>query len=584
LFKRSPIHWATFFYFTYLEAAPHQPFVKILSSLFELLPINSWEMKKMAYRLFVLVIGFFFLFYIGTRAYRLSMTHDESSTTNVVDGSYTGIMFAKNMFGTANNHILNSLLLKKSVSMFGWHEWSIRLPNVLSFLLYFAAVVLIMQRISKNNAVRLAGILLFCAPHFIIDYFSLARGYGMSVAFQTMSLYLLIRFFEERKQRHLALSFVMLALAVYANFTWLNILLAQWAVVNIVLMLEKKEQPFVKFATNILRFNLVPLLVTVVLVLLIYKPIGYLSGNNEFKWGSETWWASFHSFVVNLHYTHSSFIIGYDIRLLLLKLFVLALLVTGAILLVQHLFFNRWKQVEAFSKYSLFTAVLLLFVLTISTILQRYLLNTFYIDGRKALLYMPVLLLLAVALFNWVHTKYALLAKSLLSTTVLAAVLHFIGIFNFYSCFEWWYDASSKMAYQSIVNDKSDLPKTTAVNWLYWQSMEFYNKRVYKNTIPVLKKTNELADYNGINYAYVLGDEIRNVPPVFKPVKRYMWDRFLLKRDQQFYEVDLKTQILYQHSIDSTKQLPIEDLRKRADSVLLQQRKELNWSLLLLIE
>jgi hypothetical protein len=82
----------------------------------------------------------------------------------------------------------------------------------------------------------------------------------------------------------------------------------------------------------------------------------------------------------------------------------------------------------------------------------------------------------------------------------------------------------------------------------------------------------------------VLGDEIRNVPPVFKPVKRYMWDRFLLKRDQQAYDADLKTQILYQHSIDSTKQLPIEELRKRADSVLLQQRKELNWSLLLLIE
>lgn len=541
-------------------------------------------MRKSAYYLLILLTGLFFLFYIGNRADKLSMTHDESSTTNVVDGSYNDIMFAKSMFGTANNHVLNSLLLKKSVALFGWEEWSIRLPNVLSFILYFIAVVLLMQRFSRNNFIRLGGILLFCTPHFIVDYFSLARGYGMAVAFELMGLYLLIRYFQERKEKHLALSFIMLALAVYANFTWLNILLAQWAVVNIVLLLERKEQSLVKFAAGIVRINLVPLLVTVVLVLLIYKPIGYLSGNNEFKWGSETWWASFHSFVVNLHYTHSSFIIGYDIRLLLLKLFVLALLVAGAILLVQHLFFNRWKQVEAFSKYSLFTAVLLLFVLTISTILQRYLLNTFYIDGRKALLYMPVLLLLAVALFTWVHTKYALLAKSLLSTTVLAAVLHFIGIFNFYSCFEWWYDASSKMAYQSIVNDKSDLPKTTAANWLYWQSMEFYNKRMYKNSIPLLKKTNELADYNGINYAYVLGDEIRNVPPVFKPVKRYMWDRFLLKRDQQSYEADLKTQIWQQYFSDSTKQFSREELSKRADSVLLQQRKQLNWSLLLLNE
>lgn len=541
-------------------------------------------MRKSAYYLLILLTGFFFLFYIGNRADKLSMTHDESSTTNVVDGTYSNIMFAKNMFGTANNHILNSLLLKKSVTLFGWHEWSIRLPNVLCFVLYFIAVVLLMQRMSRNNFIRLAGVLLFCTPHFIVDYFSLARGYGMAVAFELMGLYLLVRYFQERKEKYITLSFIMAALAVYANFTWLNMLLAQWVVINILLLLEGKGQSISKLTVKIIRSNLTPLLITLLLILLIYKPIGYLSGNNEFKWGSETWWASFHSFVVNLHYTHSSFIVGYDIRLLLLKLVVLALVVAGAILFVQHLFFNRWKQVEVFSKYSLFTAVLLLFVLTISTILQRYLLNTFYIDGRKALLYMPVLLVLVVALFNWLHTKYALIAKGLLCTTVAAAVLHFIGIFNFYSCFEWWYDASSKMAYQSIANDKSDLPKTTAVNWLYWQSMQFYNKRVYKNKIPVLKKTNELADYDGINYVYVLGDEIHNMPPVFKPVKRYMWDRFLLKRDQQAYDADLKTQIWQQYFSDSTKQLSREELSKRADSVLLQQRKQLNWSLLLLSE
>jgi 4-amino-4-deoxy-L-arabinose transferase-like glycosyltransferase len=238
-------------------------------------------MRKAVYFLLALTIGLFFLFYIGIRAGKLSMTHDESSTTNVVDGSYNNIMFAENMFGTANNHVLNSLLLKKSVNLFGWHEWSIRLPNVLYFILYFVAVLLLMQHISRNIFFRFAGILLFCMPHFVIDYFSLARGYGMAVAFQTMSLYLLIRFFQERKEKHLAVSFIMLALAVYANFTWLNILLAQWAVVNIVMLLEKKDKPLVKFTSSLIRINLVPLLVAFLLVLLIYKPIGYLSGNNE---------------------------------------------------------------------------------------------------------------------------------------------------------------------------------------------------------------------------------------------------------------------------------------------------------------
>lgn len=479
-------------------------------------------MMKTAYRFFVFIIGVFFLFYIGTRAVKLSMTHDESSTTNVVDGSYSDIMFSPSMFGTANNHVLNSLLLKKCVAVFGWKEWSIRLPNVLSFLLYFAAVVLMMQRMSKNNVVRLAGIVLFCTPHFIIDYFSLARGYGMAAAFQTMSLYLVIIFFQERKEKHLALSFIMLALAVYANFTWLNILLAQWAVVNIVLLLEKRKQPIAKFSLNIVRINLIPLLTTIVLVSLIYKPIGYLSGNNEFKWGAETWLTAFHSFVANLHYTQSSFIVAYDTRLWLLKLFIVVLFLAGFVLLMQLLFFNKWKQVEVFSKYSLFTAVLLLLVLTVSTILQRHLLQTFYIDGRKALLYMPVLLLLAVALFNWLYSKYALFAKSLFSITVASAVLHFISIFNFNSCFEWWFDANSKDAYLYIMNDRKHQTKTLAANWLYLPSVNFYNQRMYKNQIAVITKTEQVQNYQSYNYAYVMGDEIKDIPPVFIPVKRYL--------------------------------------------------------------
>lgn len=541
-------------------------------------------MKRNSYHLLLSLIGLFFLWYIAQRSVHLSMTHDESSTTNVVDGSYTDIMFAKNMFGTANNHILNSLLLKKSVAVFGWHEWSIRLPNVLSFLLYFTAVVLLMQRISRNNVVRLAGILLFCTPHFIIDYFSLARGYGMAAAFQTLGLYYFVAFFDQRKQKLLVLSFSMTALAVYANFTWLNVLLAQWAVVNLLLLLEKKEQSFAKFTINILRINIAPLLITILLALLIYKPIGYLSGNNEFKWGAETWWTAFHSFIVNLHYTHSYFILHYNARLLLMKLFIIGLFVAAMVFLLQHLYFNKWKQVEPFAKYSLFAAVLLLLVITVSTILQRHLLNTFYIDGRKALLYMPVLLLLVAALFSWLNERYGVAAKFFFSTIVVASVLHFISIFNFYSCFEWWYDASSKMAYQYIINDKSTESKTTAVNWLFSQSMDFYNKRMYNNRIPLLKKTNELSGFEGINYVYVIGDEIRTVPPVFKPVKRYMWDRFLLKRDEAAYRSSVETFIRRQQWSDTSFQFSAELWQQKADSVLLEQRKQLNWNNLLYTE
>lgn len=561
-------------------------FLNLKNIIFRFQPLqnNSLMMKKRTYYLLVLVTGVFFLFYISTRANLLSLTHDESSTTNVVDGSYSDIMFSSSMFGSANNHIANSLLLKKSVELFGWHEWSIRLPNVLSFIVYFLAAVFLAGSLSRNNWVRLAAVFFLCASHFILDYFSLARGYGLAVAFEMMSLYLMVQFFSKQRTKLLLFSFLMAAIASYANFTWLNMYLAQWLVFNLILLLEKKEESLSLFLKRILQLNIYPLLTALVLTLLIYKPIGYLSGNNEFKWGSDTWLASFHSFISNLHYSRSDYFINYDTRIFLLKAFVSFIFIAGCILLVQRIFRGRWQQVKAFPYYTLLTCVLLIVVLIISTILQRYLLNTYYIDGRKALLYVPVLLLLFAGLITWVLQYYPVAGKNTWFLAYSAGLIHVMSIFNFYSCNEWWYDASSKMAYQYIISDNSNQPKTTAVNWLFSQSMDFYNKRMFNNAIPRLQKTNEMKNFDDVNYVYALGDEIRSVPPQFKPVKRYLWDRFLLKRDSIAYAADVYAFILEQKINSPAAVFSNEQWQQKADSALLQKRKDLNWSYLLYSE
>lgn len=540
--------------------------------------------KKSGYTLFVILTGLFFLFYIAGRADKMSMTHDESSTTNVVDGSYTDIMFAPSMFGTANNHILNSLLLKKMVQMFGWHEWSIRLPNVIFFLVYFFACVFFMNKLSPDKWIRLSGIFFFLAPHFVLDYFSLARGYGIAVAFEMMSLYFLVQYFTTRRTKFIAYSFLFAALAVYANFTWLNILLAQWVILNLVLIIEKKGKSIGSLIGQLIRTNLAPFLITLLLAVLIYKPIEYLSNNNEFKWGSETWAASFQSFVSSLHYTHSYFILHYNDRIFLLKAFLILLPAGSCFMLFQRIFRNKWKQVDAFPYYSLLVSCLLLITLVISTVLQRHLLNTFYIDGRKSLLYVPVLLVLFSSVVTWICQYRQSTGKTIWFLAYTTAMMHFVSIFNFYSCLEWWYDASSKMAYQYIVNDNHPQPKTTAVNWLFSQSMGFYNQRMFGHAIPVLQKTSELKSFDEVNYVYVLGDEIRSVPPQFKPVKRYLWDRFLLRRDSIAYQSDVFAYILQQKINKPNLTFSNEEWMQKADSALLQQRKELNWSYLLYSE
>lgn len=85
-----------------------------------------------------------------------------------------------------------------------------------------------------------------------------------------------------------------------------------------------------------------------------------------------------------------------------------------------------------------------------------------------------------------------------------------------------------------------------------------------------------------IDYYYIIGDEIRNIHPVYKPVKRFFWDRFLLKKDTEAYERELtKTIQQYQSAFSDT---ALNAMRIAADSILIKQRKELNWSTLYFTE
>ncbi|MBY0479131.1 MAG: hypothetical protein K2Q24_15895 [Chitinophagaceae bacterium] len=86
-------------------------------------------MKKKTYYISLLALRCFLFFYVLKRAALLSLTHDESATTDLVAVPLNEIMFSPNQFQTANNHILHSILMKWSVLFFGWKEWSIRLPG-----------------------------------------------------------------------------------------------------------------------------------------------------------------------------------------------------------------------------------------------------------------------------------------------------------------------------------------------------------------------------------------------------------------------------------------------------------------------
>jgi hypothetical protein len=152
--------------------------------------------------------------YIIIRAYHLGFTHDESLTYTIITGR------TKWLFD-ANNHWVNTILSGLFSVLFGFSELSLRLPNVLSFIVYsFFCYCLVLKKSKYRLSALLALSFLLLNP-FLIDFFSLARGYGLATAFFCGSLWFFSDFLERHHIKNLTNGIIFSLLTVYSNYSYL---------------------------------------------------------------------------------------------------------------------------------------------------------------------------------------------------------------------------------------------------------------------------------------------------------------------------------------------------------------------------
>ena len=161
--------------------------------------------------------------YIILRAVYVPLVHDEASTF------YHYIHVAEFIPGEAhwdaNNHILNTAISILFYQWLGADEWVLRLGNILFFPLYAFFVFLISKKLS-GNFVKLGFLLVMLTIHGVIEFFGYTRGYGMSMSLMLGAIYFLIEFIQHNKTRLLILCLLLMSLAVFANLTLSNTLLA----------------------------------------------------------------------------------------------------------------------------------------------------------------------------------------------------------------------------------------------------------------------------------------------------------------------------------------------------------------------
>jgi hypothetical protein len=187
------------------------------------------KLNEVIFGLLILGIFLVFIIFLVERASVASLTIDEAATyLNYLD-AHPMAMFS---FNSANNHLINTLLAKSFGVLAGTSEFVLRLPNLLAYAAYFLFSFLILHRVIKNKLLVIPGCLLLSLNPYVLDFFSLCRGYGLSLAFMMAALFFFFAFLDSPlddssgRARRLRFSLAAAILAVLCNFSLLNVYLS----------------------------------------------------------------------------------------------------------------------------------------------------------------------------------------------------------------------------------------------------------------------------------------------------------------------------------------------------------------------
>ncbi|HCS21677.1 MAG TPA: hypothetical protein DIW47_14155 [Bacteroidetes bacterium] len=361
--------------------------------------------------------------YVFLRAWAIPLTYDEIWTIeSLADRSLSNI-FSYQGLGS-NSHLLNSLfvwIIQQNKEWISLSEPFIyRLPNVLAFLLYAWFSIRLLGKLSSIPLQVMAFVFCFFNS-FLLEFFSLCRGYGLALAFTAASIYSL-------SQYRYRLTLTWAALAVLANFTWLNFYLALLPV--LVFVNWTKSIPFNR------RFWAELALPTILLAILIVKPIIKLRVGDELWYGGQTGlvYDTFTSlFLGTMGFKTPDRVAHLVLLAIAIQLF-LSLLIS----------FRKETRIKHLFQSDLFVYGLVFLMLCFSSLLQNLLFKTPFLVERTSLVFLlPLIWLVIKACELAMDKKYGKIALSGLAILGTAALLNFFNLANLSYSYSWPFDAKS---------------------------------------------------------------------------------------------------------------------------------------------
>jgi hypothetical protein len=431
----------------------------------------------------------FAFLWIGARAAIQSITIDEADTYF----NYVAPARASHWEPAANNHVLNSMLMRLSTTVFGVPSFSMRLPALAGAAIYILSVYVLVCLITTSALLRWAVFVTMVFNPFVMDYLVAARGYSLALGFLMAAIAVAARRQASGADpfRTCALCSVLIALSFTANFSFAAADAAALAAIAV----WCARRPYWRIA-----------LAAIVPGLAI---AGYLTGaivahwpRNQFVWGATTFKWSLETISEQSFYKLSPYLVPAPFYEFLIRYrhFLLPLLAAMVV-------WRIW-QVRRLPALVWIAGVVPIAAYAIHALLV-WSLHLLWPRGRTAL-YVPPLLFLSVgALAGMPVIKNRAAASRRALTAVLIAIgCYFILSLRLMWFYEWYWNANSDRVYDVVAYYNHALGvRRIGMNWRYVSVLEFYRQRSGHETLEPMALERPLPEDRALYVLFPKDDE-----------------------------------------------------------------------------
>jgi hypothetical protein len=455
----------------------------VLNQLFKGLKLK--ELLRQPLFLFHVLAVIALSIFIWRHAFNMDITYDESYSFRLIRHQFRA------MPGSPNNHWLNSFFMKLFNLLFGDEPGYLRLHSITSFP-FFAHGIYRLTPFIRNRAAQFTFYCIAIFNPFVLDFFSLARGYAMAVTFQVWAILFLIQaasnIFSYRQWLKII---IVSAFSIAANLSYVYTVIGMTGVFFLHCIAANDIWSwFLNKHKRIISLLFVLLILFSIADMLVIKLY-----NTDMDIEN-------HGFVNSLFYSFWSSSLYFSrhesMALLLSYGTLMAITLSVLYFTVKYIYHRK-------SNAGLIAAVIV-GIIFILNLIFHFLFKVPYFEHRWAIQwYIPGLLSIHAAVSEWLISakRFSIVQYGISALTGIIVIYHCVQNSNTQLCYAWSYQAGNKKIFSDLYAQRPQHPLISSRLHVLYAN---YYSVVNKTLTPAV----ELDEEPGVTYTGQLKQTMLN--------------------------------------------------------------------------